>query len=584
MHGGDLIGEVMVAHEVKYLFTLCGGHIAPILVGCKKRGIQVIDVRHEANGVFAADAMGRLTGVPGVAAVTAGPGLTNTITAVKNAQMAESPLVILGGATATMLKGRGSLQDIDQKALMKPHVKWMASAKKVKDLVPLMEQAFCEARSGVPGPVFLEVPIDLLYEEDLVRSWYGVSNKKARSLGEAFMNWYITRHVDKLFDGKPSKVEPKVYSTSCPYPSEGEVERVAHLITKSHRPIMLIGSQALIHPSKAPEIKGFIEDLSLPVYLSGMARGLLGRDHPLQRRHKRREALKQADLVILVGVPCDFRLDYGRHINSKGGVVLVNLDGEELSKNRDLIRNRKPRREIFGDPMTFLKSLAKARKKGEKQDWSPWKEELSKREEDREKEIEKQREAPVDQYINPLEVFTKLESFLDDEALLVADGGDFVATASYILKPRKALTWLDPGVFGTLGVGAGFAMAAKLTNPKKEVWLIYGDGSSGYGLAEFDTFCRHKIPVIALVGNDACWSQIAREQNEILGDSVGTVLARTDYHKVAEAYGAKGLMVDRGKDLEKTYQEARKLASEGHPVLINCLIGKTDFRKGSISM
>nr|MBP9826788.1 thiamine pyrophosphate-binding protein [Thermoanaerobaculia bacterium] len=176
-HGGDRIAEVLQRQGVKTLFTLCGGHISPILVGAKALGIRVVDTRHEVDAVFAADATARLTGVPGVAAVTAGPGLTNTITAVKNAQMAQSPVVILGGATATVLKGRGSLQDIDQQALMAPHVKWQGSARRVRELAPLLETAFAAAREGVPGPVFLECPVDLLYPEATAREWYGVLPK-----------------------------------------------------------------------------------------------------------------------------------------------------------------------------------------------------------------------------------------------------------------------------------------------------------------------------------------------------------------------------------------------------------------------
>src|SRR3989304_3050897 len=169
MNGGNLIAKVLSAQNVKFVFTLCGGHISPILVGCKDAGIRVIDVRHEANAVFAADAVSRLTGVPGVAVVTAGPGVTNTVTAVKNASMAQSPLVLMGGAAATVLKGRGSLQDIDQMALMKPHVKWATTIKKVRHIVPALEKAFEIAKKGVPGPVFIELPVDLLYDESVVR-------------------------------------------------------------------------------------------------------------------------------------------------------------------------------------------------------------------------------------------------------------------------------------------------------------------------------------------------------------------------------------------------------------------------------
>src|ERR1700712_957689 len=200
MNGGGRIASVLVEREVRFLFTLCGGHISPILVGAKARGIRVVDVRHEVDAVFAADAVFRLTGVPGVAAVTAGPGVTNTITAIKNAQLAQSAVVLLGGAAATLLKGRGALQDIEQLPLIQPHVKWAASAATVRELVPMLEKAFDVARSGVPGPVFLECPIDLLYDEPLVREWYGASSK-GKGLAAAGLRFYLQRHATKLFAG-----------------------------------------------------------------------------------------------------------------------------------------------------------------------------------------------------------------------------------------------------------------------------------------------------------------------------------------------------------------------------------------------
>src|SRR3989442_317993 len=204
MNGGEIIARVLQKQGVKFLFTLCGGHISPIFVSAQKLGIRVIDTRHEANAVFAADAVSRLTGVPGVAAVTAGPGLTNSITAITNARLAQSPMVWLGGAAATILKGRGALQDIDQMALMKPNVKWAATIKRVREIVPTLEKAFAIAQQGVPGPVFVECPIDTLYGEELVRSWYGAKGTENSSLQQKLISWHINRHAEKLFAGKDS--------------------------------------------------------------------------------------------------------------------------------------------------------------------------------------------------------------------------------------------------------------------------------------------------------------------------------------------------------------------------------------------
>ena len=200
MDGGSRVAEILKSNGVSALFTLCGGHISPILVEAKRRGLRIVDVRHEANAVFAADAMSRLTGTPGVAAVTAGPGVTNSITAIKNAQMAQSPLVLLGGATATMLRGRGSLQDIDQMALIGPHVKWSARPNTLREVVPSLEKAFEMAKKGVPGPVFVELAVDLLYPESIVREWYKAKTEKPEmNLVEKAQSLYIRGHLKYLF-------------------------------------------------------------------------------------------------------------------------------------------------------------------------------------------------------------------------------------------------------------------------------------------------------------------------------------------------------------------------------------------------
>ncbi|HEV3456718.1 MAG TPA: thiamine pyrophosphate-binding protein, partial [Thermoanaerobaculia bacterium] len=323
MNGGDRIAAGLQRHGARFLFTLCGGHISPILVGAKRLGIRVVDVRDEAAAVFAADAAARLTGVPGVAAVTAGPGVTNTITAVKNAQLAQSPVVLLGGAAATLLKGRGALQDIDQMALIRPHVKWAATARAVRELSPLLDQAFREARAGVPGPVFLECPIDLLYDESLVRGMYGApaappaaaaaaqgSAQAGGGLAGAAQRFYIRRHLRRLFrpGGEPPVSQAAAEAPAVPAAGGAEVRRAAALLARSERPVLVLGSQAVLETGAVSELARAIEALGVPVYLAGGARGLLGPSHLLQLRHRRKEALREADLVLLAGIPTDFRL------------------------------------------------------------------------------------------------------------------------------------------------------------------------------------------------------------------------------------------------------------------------------------
>lgn len=574
MHGGDWVAEVFKAQGVRFIFTLTGGHIAPILVGCKQRGIQVVDVRHEANAVFAADAVARLTGVPGVAVVTAGPGVTNTITAVKNAQMAQSPLVLIGGAAATALKGRGALQDIPQVPLFRSLVKWSKSLKRVKDIVPALERAFREAQRGVPGPVFLEIPIDLLYGEQLVRDWYGLRSG-GKSLAGQLVQRYLQFHLNRLFAGGTQQAVGPRLQIAPPQPDEGKIQAAAEKLAQAERPLLLVGSQALLDVANVEAVAAAISRLGIPVYLSSMARGLLGIDHPLQLRHKRRDALREADLVLLAGVACDFRLDYGNHIRRQATYISVNRS------RHDLYQNRRPTLPIPGDPGLFLRRLAE--QFDGRRRWDDWLATLRQRHNAREAEIREQALQPGGK-VNPLHLCLEMAQRQDRKVILVADGGDFVGTAAYILQPPGPLTWLDPGPFGTLGVGAGFALGAKLVHPDAEVWIIYGDGSVGYSLAEFDTFVRHQLPVIGVVGNDAAWSQIAREQVAILKDDVATVLAPSDYHNAAIGLGAAGLQISDPELVPESLAEAQARAAAGQPVLVNVLLDKTDFRKGSISV
>jgi acetolactate synthase-1/2/3 large subunit len=590
-NGGAIIADVLVRQGVRFLFTLCGGHISPILVESRKREIKVVDVRDEGNAVFAADAVARMSGVPGVAAVTAGPGVTNTITALKNAQMAQSPLILFGGATATVLKGRGSLQDIDQLVLMRPLTKWATSVKTMADLGPAVERAFEVATTGVPGPVFLEVPIDLLYKEELVRGWYlkesGVEN--AKGLGARVLKLYLGGHLYRQFHGPRTASSALRTDLRVPTLSEavaslppgsrdtgGRLRAVADKLATAERPVLVIGSQALVNVRDPERIAAAVRQLGVPTYLGGMARGLLGRHDPLQYRHARGKALKEADLVIVCGFPFDFRLGYGRSISKRATLVAANLSATELRKNR------RPQIAIQSHPGEMLVELAGlTTASGDRM--APWLAALRGREAARDAEIASQAAAPAE-LVNPLSFFLRLEEKMSSDAVLVVDGGDFVATASYVVRPRAPLSWLDPGVFGTLGVGGGFATGAALCRPGSEVWLIYGDGSSAYSLAEFDTFVRHGLAPIAVIGNDGSWAQIAREQVEILGDDVGTVLRRTDYHKVAEGYGGVGLLLDDQARIDEVIDQAKQLAASGKPVCINVHLARSEFRKGSISM
>lgn len=577
MNGGAVVAQILKDHHVEHVFTLSGGHISPILTACRESGIRVIDVRHEVNAVFAADAVSRLTGAPGVAVVTAGPGVANSMTALVNAKMAQSPLVLFAGASATVLRGRGSLQDIDQLSLVRHAVKAVFTIKDNCDFIPVIESAFALAQSGVQGPVFIECPIDLLYDESLVKKWY--LDKGSSVSGNAFIDrtiaWYLKRHVDRMYACDLGTMERKNILPTKPVIGEAAPAKAAERITRAQHPVMIVGSQAVLDPGKTASLVQAITTMQMPVYLTGMARGLLGAEHPLQFRHKRGAALAKADLVILAGMPCDFRLDYGRTIPAKADIIAVNRS------KKDLTLNRRPSLAVNADPAEFLTACASLI--GTAPDRGAWLQTLRAREKERGDQIRDGARQKTD-HVNPMLLLEKIDAVMSDTSVIVADGGDFVATASYIVRPRGPLSWLDPGVFGTLGVGAGFAIGAKLCRPESDVWLLWGDGAAGFSLVEFDTMVRHHIPVIAVIGNDAGWTQIARDQVEILHDDVATVLRYSDYHDVAQSLGAKGFQIKSEQEIDSVLRQAVEASRSGTPVLVNALIGKTEFRKGSISM
>jgi acetolactate synthase-1/2/3 large subunit len=575
VNGGAIVADAMARRGVGALFTLCGGHISPILVEAKRRGIRVIDVRDEASAVFAADAYARLTGVPGVAAVTAGPGVTNTLTAVTNARLAQVPVVVLGGAAATILKGRGALQDIDQSAVVRPHVKWFGTVQRLGALAEALERAFVSAAEGVPGPVFLECPVDVLYDEATVREWYAEGlGRPGRSLASRARGWYVDWHLRRLFAGGQ---EPSMDFSHVPAPSPEAptVDEAARALARAERPVVVVGSQAMARVEAVSALRDALERLGAPVYCSGMARGLLPREHELLRRHGRGAAIREADLVLLAGVPLDFRMGYGAGIGRRTTLISANRDPQ------DLVRNRRPTVAAVADPSLFLERLSDRADALPR--WVEWGSTLADRDRARDDEITAMARASTE-FVNPLAVCAGVDRALDDDSILVLDGGDFVASASYVVAPRRPLSFLDPGVFGTLGVGGGFALGAAAARPDAQVWILYGDGSAAFSLAEFDTMVRHKIPAIAVIGNDGGWTQIARGQRKLLNDPVGTELRRSEYERVAEGYGAVGLRIEHPDEIDEVLAAAKSEAAAGKPVVVNALIGATTFRDGSMSM
>lgn len=453
--------------------------------------------------------MARLSGTTiAVAAVTAGPGLTNVITSLKNAQMAESPVVVISGATATILKGQGALQDIDHLAVVKSLVKFSATITRVADIVPIMKKAFYEARSGVPGPVYLEFPLDVLYSEPMIKQMIGGTASQAGSrLAQLYLHLYTSRLFANDPWGKKDLTPIPIPSTR---PSLSQIRSAATIFAGAKAPVLLIGSQALTKGGMiADKLRNAVERLGISTFLAGMARGLLGAGSPIQLRHVRQKALKDADVVIMLGITPDFRLQYGRSLSRKSKIITVNLNPKSLTANSGYFGFWNPTLIVQADGGEFLVDFVDFLEKETK--YKPdgvYLATLKAQDDAKEAANMKKADEVPAKGVNPLAALKALNEMLPQDSIIVADGGDFVGTAAYVLQPRGPLSWLDPGAFGTLGVGAGFALAAKLWRPNAQVWIVWGDGSSAYSLMELDTFRRFNLPVASIIGNDGAWQQV----------------------------------------------------------------------------
>lgn len=329
-----------------------------------------------------------------------------------------------------------------------------------------------------------------------------------------------------------------------------------------------------------PELSGgvvkAVEAIGAPVWLSSCGRGLLGRQHKLQYKHGRSVALKESDLVVLVGVVMDFRLGYGLRIRGSTPIISINLD------QADLYKNRTPTLAILAHPAKALAQIAEGLP-AQPPVREPWLQQCTQREQQREEHITVLAQEKKE-LVNPVAMCRIVEEVMAEDAVMIADGGDIVGTFSYATRPRTPRGWLDPGPFGTLGVGGGFTLGAGCALPGRELWLIWGDGACGFSIAELDTLVRHKIPAICLVGNDAAWMQIVRDQVRLLGRDTAGMLTYQDYHLVAKGFGAEGILIKTQDEVKDKLMQAKKLFAEGKCVLVNCLIARSSFREGSLSM
>jgi len=513
--GAQLLARMLKAEGVRHLYTLSGLHVAPIYAACIEEGIRIVDTRHEQAAAHAADAEARLTRGIGVACVTAGPGVTDALTGVANAWAANSPVLLLGGAAPTFNAGRGSLQEMEQVDLFLRITKW-SDRIPAPDRVPtFMAKAFRTMLSGRPGPVFLECPWDV------------------------------------LSNGADDAALPTSYRTRARQPGDpAYVDKALQILARAERPAIIAGS-SIWWDDAAAELAAFAARAGAPVYLNGSGRGCLPADHPHFLTHTRKDALAEADVVFVIGTPLDFRLGYGAGIGEAARLVQIDADAAELGRNRAVEVG------IIGDSRSVLAQLEAGL--GKARDGAAWLGELRQREA---RKVERQRAFEASDQV-PIHHF-RLAAELDrvaraaGDSMFVADGGNWVAIAAKVIQLQKAGRWLDPGPLGCLGVGAPFAIAAKLLHPDRPVFVIQGDGSFGLNGFDFETALRFKLPMVCVVGNDAAWGQIRLPQVQLFGadKSPATLLAPTRYDKVVEALGGHGELVTEPAQIRPALERA----------------------------
>lgn len=517
--GGRLVARMLRREGVGTVFTLSGLHVAPIYAGCVDEGIRVVDTRHEQAAAHAADAWARLTRGVGVAIVTAGPGVTDAVTGVANAWAASVPLVLLGGAAPTFNQGRGSLQEMPQTQLFAGITKWSDRVPSAELIPSFLARAFRIARAGRPGPVFLELPWDVL----------------SNGADEAIVEGVTRYRTDARSPGDPRKLD-----------------EAAALLSRAERPV-LVGGTSIWWDDAVEALDRLATRTGIPVYLNGMGRGCLPPGHPSFFQGSRKEALAQADVVLVVGTPLDFRIGYGTEPTFAHGarVIQVDVDAAEIGRNRPIDVG------IVGDARSVLEALDAALHLGA--GVAAWRKFLREKEEERaarQRELEESDQRPIHHFRLAKAVDTVASRAGD--VTYVGDGGNVVAVAAKVLRVGGPGRWLDPGPLGCLGVGAPFAIAAKLLAPERPVCVIQGDGAFGLNGMDFETAVRFGLPMVVVVGNDAAWGQIMIPQRGLYGEdrTVATRLAPTRYDRVVEALGGKGEHVEDPADLVPALERA----------------------------
>jgi len=529
--GGDLVARMLKREAIDTIFTLSGGHVQNIYDGCIDEGIRVIDTRHEQSAGHAAEGYSRLTRKCGVAVVTAGPGVTDVVTAVATAYQNASPMLVIGGAAPLRTSLMGALQEIPGTVeMMKPITKWAATVPFTNRIPDYLAQAFRIALTGRYGPVFLEIPSDILF---------GRLEEEALPLPEGYRTEGRTQGDFQL------------------------IAKAAQLLAGAERPVVM-GGTGIYWADAGAALRQLAEAVSAPIYLNDMGRGTVRQDHPQFMSRTRRTALAEADVVLFAGTMIDFRLGYGKRINPQAKVISIDIDPNELGRNRGIDIG------IEGDPRHALEQIT-AELGGRTVRHDAW---LAKLRDGETKVLELRQKwlhSDADP-IHPLRLCNEIAKFVDDETIVVGDGGDIVGLASQVLPVNQPGQFMGPGPLGTLGVGTGFCMAAHVVHPRRKVLMVNGDGSFGLNGFDFDTFVRFGMPVVSVIGNDRQWGQILVGQEKMYGEErvVATRLGdNARYDRVVEALGGHGEFVTRPDEIFAAIERA---FASGKPACVNVLI------------
>jgi len=532
-HAGELGVAVARAHGVETMFTLSGAHVFPLYDGAVKvadtdRPMRLLDVRHEQTAAFAAEATGKLTRVPGLAVLTAGPGVTNGLSAVAQAQFAGSPMVVVGGRAPQSRWGTGALQELDQPPIFAPVSKLARTIPTAGDVLGDLHYAFVTASSPHRGPVFVDVP------------------------------------MDELFDSATGQV-PLVTPARGADPDSDAVSEVAELLAGAARPVLILGTDVWADRAEEAALR-FVEATGIPTITNGMGRGVVPGGHPLLVTKARSAALGGADLVVVVGTPLDFRLGYGLFGGQDGPpaqVVHVADSPGQLSGHAELAGS------VSGDlSAVFDGLLGELEVQVRRPDWSAWVGDLQAAVAAAVERDSALLGAEADP-IHPARIYGELLPRLADDAVVIGDGGDFVSFAGKFVEPKRPGGWLDPGPYGCLGAGLGAAIAARLARPSAQVVLLLGDGAAGFSLMDVDTLVRHGLPVVMVMGNNSAWGLEKGPMQMLYGyDVIADLAPSTSYDGVVKALGGAGETVSDPRQIGPALDRA---FASGVPYLVNVI-------------